>query len=302
MAGIYSQGGSAGHRYAGWLSKVEAKNFQFGGKVFNGSPSAIYVGSKMVWANCLTKATKQAIMAAFGVDGTAVIAATNEYLNGIAASDKAKATALAGFINEDPMMVCSLGLEPQGVTMPVRWLNITGDASLLTGITLAGNSEIRWKWKYDDNGLVQIGHRAGGSGSNGVVIDTGTLVSNNVRTYMIPGGSQWATAFSGLSKGVAYEMRYDITNGKLYKDNSSSNLSANATALTVGQLSIESAMNGSVSYIEGDNNRIYPYIKNGICGMLDIETGTFHQQTSGSGSFTIEYTLPDGTPWTPPTP
>jgi hypothetical protein len=68
----------------------------------------------------LTAATKQAIMAAFGVDGTAVIAATNEYLNGIAASDKAKATALAGFINEDPMMVCSLGLEPQGVTMPVR--------------------------------------------------------------------------------------------------------------------------------------------------------------------------------------
>lgn len=49
MAGIYSQGGSAGHRYAGWLSKVEAKNFHFGGKVFNGSPSAIYVGSKMVW-------------------------------------------------------------------------------------------------------------------------------------------------------------------------------------------------------------------------------------------------------------
>ena len=119
---------------------------------------------------------------------------------------------------------------------------------------------------------------------------------------MIPGGSQWATAFSGLSKGVAYEMRYDITNGKLYKDNSSSNLSANATALTVGQLSIESATNGSVSYIEGDNNRIYPYIKNGICGMLDIETGTFHQQTGGDGSFTIEYTLPDGTPWTPSTP
>ena len=80
MAGIYSQGGSAGHRYAGWLSKVEAKNFQFGGKVFNGSPSAIYVGSNQVWP-WLTIATQQAIRGAFGQrDGMAVINATNAYL------------------------------------------------------------------------------------------------------------------------------------------------------------------------------------------------------------------------------
>ena len=56
----------------------------------------------------LTKETKQAILGAFGDDGKAVINATNAYLNGIAASDRDKATALAGFINEDPMMVCSL--------------------------------------------------------------------------------------------------------------------------------------------------------------------------------------------------
>ena len=72
MAGIYSQGGSAGHRYAGWLETVEAKNFQFGGKVFNGSPSAIYVGSNLVWL-VLSYATMQAILGAFGVDGWAVI-------------------------------------------------------------------------------------------------------------------------------------------------------------------------------------------------------------------------------------
>ena len=29
--------------------------------------------------------------------------------------------ALVPFINEDPMMVCSLGLEVEGVTMPIRW-------------------------------------------------------------------------------------------------------------------------------------------------------------------------------------
>ena len=53
----------------------------------------------------LTQATQQAILGAFGVtDGMAVINATNDYLNGIAASDMDKATALAGFINEWPYM------------------------------------------------------------------------------------------------------------------------------------------------------------------------------------------------------
>lgn len=82
-------------------------------------------------------ATRQAIMDAFGVDGTAVIRATNEYLNGIAASDKAKATALAGFINEqDYLIVCSLPMQqylPQGFTMPTRWIESDGNCWIDTG-------------------------------------------------------------------------------------------------------------------------------------------------------------------------
>ena len=70
---------------------------------------AYIIGSK----NWLYAETKQAILGAFGAtDGAAVIKATNAYLNALAATDRTKATALAGFINEDPMMVCSLGLEP----------------------------------------------------------------------------------------------------------------------------------------------------------------------------------------------
>lgn len=53
----------------------------------------------------LTGATKAAILAAFGqTDGKAVIKATNAYLNALAATDPTKASALAGFINEDPML------------------------------------------------------------------------------------------------------------------------------------------------------------------------------------------------------
>ena len=73
----------------------------------------------------LEKATKAAILAAFGVvDGKAVIKATIAYLNALEAIDPTKAYALAGFINEDPMLVCSLGLQPQGVQMPIRLATI----------------------------------------------------------------------------------------------------------------------------------------------------------------------------------
>ena len=82
----------------------------------------------------LTFAAKQAIVGAFGDDGYAVIGATNQYLNVLAASDRDKATALAGFINEDPMMVCSLGLEVPGVAMPIRWLQADNNSHIvLTG-------------------------------------------------------------------------------------------------------------------------------------------------------------------------
>lgn len=50
----------------------------------------------------LLHATRQAILGAFGDDGMAVINATNAYLNGIAASDRDKATALADIINQWP--------------------------------------------------------------------------------------------------------------------------------------------------------------------------------------------------------
>ena len=91
----------------------------------------------------LKAATKQAILGAFGDDGWAVIKATNAYLNGIAASDRDKATALAGFVNEDPMMVCSLGLEVQGVTMPIRWLVTDNKSWIDTGSSLDQGARLK---------------------------------------------------------------------------------------------------------------------------------------------------------------
>lgn len=69
---------------------------------------AATMGGKMVIGGWLLSATKQAIVAAFGAEGTEVIRKTNDYLNRIATTDPARALLLAGFINEDPMLVCSL--------------------------------------------------------------------------------------------------------------------------------------------------------------------------------------------------
>ena len=92
----------------------------------------------------LKAATQQAILGAFGDDGWAVINATNAYLNGIAASDRDKATALAGFINEDPMMVCSLGLS--GVQW--RWLKSDGTAFIaIDDVPINGTTYSNYLWK-----------------------------------------------------------------------------------------------------------------------------------------------------------
>ena len=135
----------------------------------------------------LKAATQQAIMAAFGVDGPAVIRATNEYLNGIAASDKAKATALAAYINEDPMMVCSLGLEPQGVTMPWRYIATDGNSHFDLGVTVTADSVVTYKGyvlcEYASGALFMAGTTSNNymygmyNGSAATYVNYGTYIS-----------------------------------------------------------------------------------------------------------------------------
>ena len=87
---------------------------------FNGQylPAASH-GNMRITAACLggqwvidnrymTPATQQAIIAAFGAEGIAVIAKTNDYLNALALTDPTRAQQLAMFINEDPLLVTSL--------------------------------------------------------------------------------------------------------------------------------------------------------------------------------------------------
>ena len=314
MAGIYSQGGSAGHRYAGWLSEVEAKNFTFGGKVFNGSPSAIYVGSNLVWPAWpwLSKAAKQAIVGAFGQrDGTAVINATNAYLNQLAASGQAgkdKATALAGFINEDPMMVCSLGLEVELTTlpkMPIRFIknDANGNAYIDTGTRYLPGYSVEAEYQIIqnlDNMNFVIGSYAAGNryairaidGGGGVWIQFG---SGNV--------CQVGTGFGKhkviMAEGTCY------VDGTAYANSYS--LSDNGVNLYLFRASggtYPSYSRIAYTKVGSGIREMYPFIRNGVFGMIDV----LHDQlytNAGSGQFTEEFGWYVGetfVPWTPSTP
>lgn len=281
MAGIYSQGGSAGHRYAGWLSEVEAKNFQFGGKVFNGSPSAIYVGSNLVWMG-LTEAAEQAILAAFGqTDGKAVINATNAYLNQLAASDRDKATALAGFINEDPMMVCSLGLQPQLTVlerMPVRWLYGDGNARIDTGALWNVTGDVYKMLVYNMKANF-IRPASGNQGYDGSYYRGHRFLSYS---SVVNGRSGYLEAY------------YD----NLFLDGTSIKSGGDSGNTYGGNVIIARAVTKFASFeiastTEERTRMMYPFIRkiDGVAkfGMIDILHDVFYQNANSSGTFTEQY-------------
>jgi len=301
MAGIYSQGGSAGHRYAGWLETVEAKNFQFGGKVFNGSPSAIYVGSNLVWIGWLRDATKQAILGAFGQrDGMAVIKATNAYLNQLAVSDMDKATALAGFINEDPMMVCSLGLEVEGVTMPKRWIISLNGADNYFDLGIKGNL----------NTTIEMEVSPKTATTNKVIACFGnnTEISKAITIYTpTTGGSSRNSRFgntvfsNSATQSIGSELTYKMNKTDLTINDVVVGTYNAATAFeTESNLTLFKTNGAGSDYyngemwatflkLGGDYVRWYvPFRKKSgdsyTCELLDLETGTLATRV---GSFTI---------------
>lgn len=276
-------------------------------------------GAQVVFS-WLEKATKAAILAAFGkTDGNAVIKATNAYLNGIAATDKSKASALAGFINEDPMMVCSLGLQPQGVEMPRRWLVGDGKAWIsLTDIVFSEATCVGWRYRLQS--IIQnVGsgwwvHGVGGSSVNCYVgISSKRNFAYSYGGNDIEGNVSAANYWNkivdydlDLSRGtytVSYQGnqidRKTFTPPTAPSGNSPMALYCwrkmnNGTAGNIFQSSVSKAEFGHNDTIE---HIIVPYKDN---VMIDLLTGTKYGNANTSGSFSIAYTLPDGTPWTPP--
>jgi len=256
-------------------------------------PQVVFGGLEPSGRDWLWAATKAAIVGAFGQrDGKAVINATNAYLNQLAASDMDKATALAGFINEDPMMVCSLGLSVEGVTMPIRWL--VGSVSV-ADMNLNTFDWCKYKFKYNTSKYTSFGSRLGASGTSGLIVHAGYTSGNIVRTYMRP-TSDWVTRFSNISPGVIYELEHNFANNVMILNGTSVALQWDRTALAAATMACGTD-DSYMTSIETNDRIMALSIQNGVIGWVDTLTCNFH-----AGTGTIEYTLPDGTPWTPSTP
>lgn len=254
----------------------------------------------------LKPASTTAILAAFGqTDGKAVIKATNAYLNALTATDPAKASALAGFINEDPMLVCSLV-----DTGKTRWLVNEADGNYIVtpflpdyGITY---------------GATVIQHSAEANKEYSVFGSRTTQTSSFLLQTM---NGKWRsqcfggwTTYGTAKLNVAYNVEFNFKGIKV-----------DGTQIVKGDYKPSPAITNSIWLVENNNanephgsyfiggyaefyrkdesgeitNRLIPLQHDGKVGMLDIISGTFYPNANTSGSFSIEYTLPDGTPWTP---
>lgn len=232
----------------------------------------------------LRYATMQAILGAFGAtDGMAVIKATNAYLNGIAATDRDKATALAGFINEDPMMVCSLPLTIS-ITMPSRYAIVPRGAYIKSGINMTWGVGIEGKVETDD--------------ATGELWGTG----NHTPTYMTAwciAGNNWRYMGSPISgpswcpTSAPVVVRQDST-GLYFNGNKHGGSYSDTIGGTGDEIWLcghDSFMKGKSHYwkmydLNGQLRYFVPCKHNNEAGFLDILNVVWYGN-SGSGSFTI---------------
>lgn len=248
---------------------------------------AATMGGKMVIGGWLLSATKQAIVAAFGAEGTEVIAKTNDYLNRIATTDPQRAQALAMFINEDPLLVTSL-VE----TSKVRTLDGDGFAYINTNFkpTAGIPFEIVYHSYLVKNSTRQIegwnesqwwGTNSNGSsfGQNGSGI---TFVEGELNEIVISYSGTGNTPIS-LNGNRAGNPGFVSTDFHAFHINGWNN-----ECMRDRRRDIIIVENGTPI------REMCPFIRNGENGMLDIISGTFYPNANTEGSFTIQLT--DKTP------
>lgn len=188
---VYARKASEGGGAVRLTNIIRGAQVVFGGKVpFN------------VW---LTDAATTAILAAFGqTDGKAVIKATNAYLKALAATDKTKASALAGFINQYPMLVG--GLVDTG-TKKVTMTSVGKSIFLTDVIPDQASDELYYSFKLLNDTKASSWGREDIWSSNRNAFNCGPASANGTFWYHNPGGyrnsgpqrstlvGQWLTQF-----------------------------------------------------------------------------------------------------------
>ena len=263
---------------------------------------AATMGGKMVFGSkWLLPLTLQAIVAAFGAEGTDVIAKTNDYLNQIATTDPQRAQRLANFINEDPMLVCSL-VE----TSKTRWLVFDGSKGYIDTGYLPKSLHTRY-----EVGFIKLAN----NGSWRPIINN----ESDIRFGIVcsSGSANEGRIWCGGSSNGAYGEANFVCNLNTYYEviADKSGVVANGTITTIsGTVQDATALypacinarylsatstssersNFKLKYLrilEDDVVQRYfiPYNDNGTSVLLDAENGVIYRNAE-SGSFTIALT------------
>lgn len=251
-----------------------------------------YMGKKYIgW---LSPTSIAVIRLAFGEEAAQVINSTCAYLNTIATTDPQRAQALAGFINEDPMMVCSLGLEPQGVTMPIRCLHGTGTLKSQTEFQKGSDLDVEIDF-ISYNSTAAWGPlllQGADSGSNESIFLVG-FNNSYTKGYAWIGANNYTQNFT-YTIGERTKMRLKNKSG-FWKNGSkvwsttrqSSNLKGPLMMGNCGEVKFIAAT--CKDTLNGIDWNFVPFNDNGTICMIDLN-GLQERMVIAEGSFTIALT------------
>ena len=272
----------------------------------------IYHIGKKYLAEWLSSAAIAVIKAAFGAEeGKAVIRKTDDYLNQIAITDPQRAQQLTMFINEDPMLVCSL-VE----TSKTRWLVGDGVAWIDTGYVPVGdNLEFYTKFRLLESGQYAKGIFGKGDYLHQIpnAIYITTWFQSAYPNIVMTGWDGKHGGWVGDTTGTNYEYIWEVfisfskTKGILNvlrdgvnyenKDvtgeyNKPVNFQDDGIPLYLFKGNNFGACKCAISeHYTKDKIHHIPHLRpNGECGMLDIISCTFYPNANTSGAFTIQLT------------
>ena len=262
---------------------------------------AATMGGKMVIGGWLLPLTLQAIVAAFGsVEGGEVIQKTNDYLNRIVTTDPQRALQISGFIKEDPMLVCSL-VE----TSKIREMYSDGNAYIELRLqinSITSDSTIGYRLRnasYTGDKTAMYGAKVTYN-NNDLSISLGAW-NNNGQAYIGYGQSytnSWVYTKDTNPHTIRLANKTAYFDGEIKKSYSPNDFTTNPLLLYRvsggGGDSKGLDTNTAIFFARikdiNINIEMYPFIRNGENGMLDIISGTFHPNANTEGSFTIALT------------
>lgn len=253
---------------------------------------AATMGGKMIldckWMNPYTL---QAIVAAFGAEGTEVIRKTNDYLNRIATTDPARALQISAFINEDPLLVTSL-VE----TSKRRYLESSGGAYIKTSIEASDQLITEASFAYLVGGQYPSVFGAATSGEAQRYTIHSNTTSTNVG-FRITGASINVATEPELWNDIKISKEEIVCNGNVVGSFKSSFIISYKMAIFAenqyGTYPEIRRANARIEFVKFSRSQIAHFIpmqRNGENGMLDIISGTFHPNANTQGSFTISLT------------